>query len=125
MAETTNGPPDGGMTTPLYVPLAPLEAIARAAANHSDEEWGPATFAQLVGVSDRTITRWRKSGRILWHVADEAACALGMHPLNIWGDDWLALDAGIIDGSDTEGLTEIERALSAITLTTMIRQAVA
>jgi hypothetical protein len=48
-------------------------------------------LAEIASVSRRTIHRWMKAG-VPDKWADEIACALGMHPLEIWpewaeGDD--------------------------------------
>lgn len=42
-------------------------------------------LAHRVGVDRRTLTGWR----IRWDVADRAAIGLGLHPVLVWGDDWL------------------------------------
>jgi hypothetical protein len=45
-------------------------------------------IAQALGVSDRTIQRMRTTG-IDPYLADEIAIRhLGMHPWEIWGDEW-------------------------------------
>jgi len=98
-----------------YFSIAPLEAIARAKADRSGMTWSNETFAQITGFSSRAVSRWRSSGgRILWSHADRAAINLNLHPLNIWGDDWLRPDKGIMDGTDKRGLALIEEAMDRI-----------
>jgi hypothetical protein len=46
-------------------------------------------LAAAVGVSRRTIIRWRKDGLTVW-AADRAAAALAVHPYEIW-DGWFAI----------------------------------
>ncbi len=100
---------------PGYFPVAPLEAIARTKADLSDDAWNSEEFAEMVGVSSRAIARWRTAGnRLDWKVADRCAVALGLHPLNIWGDDWLRPDLGVMDGTDVRALALIEQALTSI-----------
>lgn len=40
--------------------------------------------ALAVRVSIRTVTRWRAAGGLSERQADRAACALGLHPAEIW-----------------------------------------
>ncbi|MEZ5278986.1 MAG: helix-turn-helix domain-containing protein [Acidimicrobiales bacterium] len=42
-------------------------------------------LARRLGVSPRTVSRWRRAG-LSDHQADNAAVTLGYHPLNIWPD---------------------------------------
>ena len=42
-----------------------------------------AALASLVGVSDRTLWRWQRSG-LNDTQADRAAVALGLHPVSVW-----------------------------------------
>lgn len=46
-------------------------------------------FAAVAEVSRGTVHRWRDEGRILLHPADRVATALGVHPIEVWGDTWL------------------------------------
>jgi hypothetical protein len=99
-----------------YVPLAPLEAIAKAAAARSESPWNNEVFATSVGVSVRTIARWRAGGRqITWAQADDCAVHFGLHPMNIWGDDWLRLDRSVVEGTASPKIVAaIEKAMDAI-----------
>lgn len=60
--------------------------------------------ADLLGVSARTLDRWRV-GRYridsVW-AADAAACAIGLHPMQIWPDyeDWPWPDAQLTLGEE-------------------------
>jgi hypothetical protein len=44
-------------------------------------------LAARIGVSTRTIQRWKLNGITVWQ-ADRMACALGTHPSLIWADWW-------------------------------------
>jgi plasmid maintenance system antidote protein VapI len=46
--------------------------------------------AHQLGVSDKTVTRWRTGQRkgLTIGNADRYACALGLHPGLVWGDAW-------------------------------------
>lgn len=48
----------------------------------------PRQVADALGIAPRTAYRWRSEG-IPVDDADRLAIALGMHPIEIWGDDWL------------------------------------
>lgn len=60
---------------------------------HRGTTWGQhaaphATLAELVGVSRRSVWRWSLEGIPL--VSAEHACdALGLHPCQVWGDEWI------------------------------------
>ncbi len=75
------------------LPIEPLRAIAAAQADrHADTEatggFTQRLFADMIGMTDRSVTRWMQDGRIPWSSADEAAVALGLHPALVWGDAW-------------------------------------
>lgn len=46
-----------------------------------------ADLAGLIGVSPRTIMRWRKCG-VPGHQADRAAIRIGSHPSVVWPSSW-------------------------------------
>lgn len=60
-------------------PLADLEAHLNPTST--------AALAQRLGVSARTVWRWRASG-LNPTQADRAAIAAGLHPANIWPNWW-------------------------------------
>ncbi len=52
---------------------------------------GPGPIAQaatLLGVTRRTVHRYRNSGLDHW-TADRLAITAGCHPLTVWGQDWI------------------------------------
>lgn len=51
-----------------------------------------------VGMSSRNV--YRRDG-ISWLQADRFACALGLHPASIWGEDWWAV-ARAADAASTD-----------------------
>lgn len=63
-----------------YLSFAPLEPLLRDCPDVDHA-------AFRLGVTRRTVERWRKRG-LTERSADEAAVALGRHPLNIWGRAW-------------------------------------
>jgi len=101
-----------------YVPVEPLEALARAEYARREaapQEWSNNLFASLVGVSNRAIGRWRQAGGIIpWITADVAAIRLGFHPSIVWPMEWAELDRGIIDGTDARGLRQVDAAIEQI-----------
>lgn len=53
-------------------------------ADEGSDSW----VAERCGVSTRTVQRWRRGALLQVATADRVACELGMHPAEIWGDDW-------------------------------------
>lgn len=88
------------MSAPLVrrLPLAPLvhavgereRHVTQGIHTHQRPQSSACVVAELSGVSRRTVVRWRHYGIDVWS-ADRAACALGLHPWAIWGDEWLQL----------------------------------
>jgi hypothetical protein len=105
-----NDIPDG------YVPLEPLEALARASFDESEGAvWSNNVFAELCGVSNRAVGRWRAAGGVIpWTTADIAAVKLGFHPLIVWPELWLHLDRGLIAGTDRKALREYDAAMEKV-----------
>jgi len=66
------------VTGALLFPLDPLVA----AVGHGGAE--NRRVALAVRVSIRTVCRWRAAGGLSERQADRAACALGLHPAEIW-----------------------------------------
>jgi hypothetical protein len=78
---------------PNHLPFQPLADLCK-------HRWRPinaaadATAGDIVRVADicgvprHTVHRWRADGLSLRH-ADHAACALGLHPLEVWPDHYL------------------------------------
>jgi hypothetical protein len=69
------------------LPLKPLWDIARAQAD--DPGMSVVEFAHACRTTERAVTRWRSNGMVPWISADEAAVALGLHPMLVWGNAWL------------------------------------
>lgn len=59
-----------------YYPFAPLDALI------ADDTTLAA--ARRLGVSPRTVHRWREDGRLSEQQADRAAVALNLHPFELW-----------------------------------------
>jgi len=49
--------------------------------------WCRKTAAVILGVEPRSVIRWARNGLSPWQ-ADDAATRAGLHPLEIWGEDW-------------------------------------
>lgn len=74
------------MTNPRRrLPLKPLLVQAGG--------WGRLTVAMgWEGFSHRKLQRMRLGHGITLDEADTLACAIGLHPLDVWGDAWLEGD---------------------------------
>lgn len=94
------------MSKPAMLPLEPLAAIA--AAQHGGPVFTNIDLAKAIGMTDRAINRWKVAGGIPWTSADEAAINLGLHPILVWGDDWLN-----VKGDYAKLAAEAERELEA------------
>jgi hypothetical protein len=100
------------------LPLKPLWDLARVQADIPDDGLMTAgtmgftavLFAEMVGTTSRAVTRWRKEGQVPWLSADEAAVNLGLHPILVWGDDWLNVK-GDFEALQAEAHAEMENAL--------------
>jgi hypothetical protein len=113
MDQINDGYPD---VPPDKFPLAPLEAIARQKWQPADEDrvWSDRAFGAMVGKPGRTIGRWRLNGYIPWDSADVAAVALGLHPMSVWPERWMALDRGLIEGTDARAMREFDAAIEKV-----------
>lgn len=81
-------------TTPHAAPTIsrrtlPAEPLLRAAG-------GWTGVARALGYRDfkdmhrhTNVFRYERSG-LSWVAADQMACALNLHPFDVWGDDWFA-----------------------------------
>jgi hypothetical protein len=98
--------------------LEPLLCLARRQSCSPDGEGilSDKEFARMIGVSPRTVARWRAAGDILpWQAADEAATALGEWPGRVWGGEWISLDADVIEGTASKKVEEeIAKAMEQI-----------
>lgn len=63
------------------LPFAPLEALG-----------DPAEIAEGAGFAPRNVFRWRRAG-LLPNTADLLACSMGLHPANIWPEEWAVVPA--------------------------------
>jgi hypothetical protein len=69
--------------TVKFLPIGPLLNLYP----HLNQE----TLARKAGLDSGNFSRTCATGRIRWDAADRAAINLGLHPILIWGDDWLHL----------------------------------
>lgn len=59
-------------------------------AEYSYEVLAPNTImAELVGRPRDVICRWQREGGIPLRAAEDCCDALGLHPVEVWGDDWI------------------------------------
>lgn len=49
-------------------------------------------FADIVGISRRTLTIAARAGSITLWAADRLAVAMGAHPIEVWGDEWVTVN---------------------------------
>lgn len=99
-----------GNTKP-WLPIAPILPVVEAKARQASMETNTGAGASIgevgvnelarriafrIGAKDRSIerllNRLREPGRtrISMDVADKLAIGMGLHPLLIWGDEWIA-----------------------------------
>lgn len=52
------------------------------------ESFTTRTCAMMLGVTTRTVERFKASDRVPALAADRAAVALGVHPAEVWGSEW-------------------------------------
>jgi len=48
-------------------------------------------LAERIGQRPEQLRR-QAQRELAWYVADAYACGLGMHPAEVWGDDWWAVE---------------------------------
>lgn len=48
----------------------------------------PQHIAGLTGIDPGNLHRYIQAGRLRWDTADQAAIRIGLHPSNIWPDEW-------------------------------------
>jgi len=86
------------------LPLEPLWKMActRAGSGEGRESLTVRAFAEATNTNPRMVVRWRKEGALPWPSADRAAIGLGLHPILVWGDQWLRLDEDIDSLADDE-----------------------
>lgn len=95
------------------LPMKPLWDIARSMSDNP--QFNQRDFAGMVNMSSRAVTRWITAGETLsWVSADEAAIALGLHPILVWGDAWLnvrgdltALEVEVISDLEAEAFADL------------------
>lgn len=68
------------MTTRRTLDAAPLLELK---ADTTDDR-----LAVLLGANRQSVTRWRAGERIALDTADRCAVRLGLHPSEVWGNDW-------------------------------------
>lgn len=110
MDQINDGYPD---VPPDKFPFAPLEAIARQqwSLANEDREWSDRAFGAMIGKPGRTVGRWRANGYIPWDSADVAAIRLGLHPMLVWPERWMALREAS-DEELAEAWSQIDRVLA-------------
>jgi hypothetical protein len=80
----------------IAFPAVPVEPLLEFIAKLPDEDVGVhnarrqgiAHAARLLPVTKRTIHRWKLAGHVPVWSADRLACAIGLHPSEIWGQFW-------------------------------------
>lgn len=114
------------MTAPTKLAAVPLEPLWNLARSRSGLEqsaevssanvgFNSTVFASLCNTSTKAVGRWKKDKAIPWSSADSAACALGVHPSEVWGDDWSDVKGDLAEIASGAFDVEIDRALEAVT----------
>lgn len=68
----------------------PVEPLLRTAGLDADSDLARCLGYRNVREMGRVFDWYRiKREGLTWYRADEFACALGLHPMEVWGDDWL------------------------------------
>lgn len=67
-----------------HVPYDPTNEQANAGAHAESSWWGMRT-----GTSRAQVLRWVRGNPIAVTSADRVATHLGVHPFDIWGDEWI------------------------------------
>lgn len=80
-------------------PRLPIEPLERECHRQG---LSPHNVAKGLGIHFREY----KAEGLTWQAADRLACAVGMHPVNLWGDEWMDLCAFL----DEFQATKAERA---------------
>jgi hypothetical protein len=55
----------------------------------------PSKIAHWVGVSRQTVYRWKANGQLTFHIADQIASRMHVHPSQIWGDLYWQADLSV------------------------------
>lgn len=84
---TNYGDPLG--VTPPGDPRLPWEPIARHIDATAGRRLTTTKHAEYIGHDEAQVYRWRQTGLRL-HDADRLATRLGVHPVELWGDEYLA-----------------------------------
>jgi len=71
-----------GLDGHITEPRLPYTALARAAGTTNQT-----VLARLLGIQVRQVVRYA-AGDVPCTRADHLACAIGRHPLEVWGADW-------------------------------------
>lgn len=82
---------------PVIDPTPGAETMRRFQIAHLIHDRTATEMAEKLGVSERTVQRWIKTGIDDWCTADDFALkVLDSHPTVVWGFDWDdAADAGL------------------------------
>lgn len=84
MGRQSDPVPPGRWPMAERFPIGPLMAVV---AGRGGPRVSLADVAWSVGVSDRTVRRWKRGGLSRWS-ADRAATALALHPAEVWDGWW-------------------------------------
>ncbi len=90
-------PPQPRLSLQALLDLSGLNTATVEAPNGNrgvHEVLAPQTvLAEKLGVTRRSVCRWAHDGiPLTW--AEDAAHLLGVHPCEVWGDDWIAAALG-------------------------------
>jgi hypothetical protein len=72
------------------------------------KEYNLADMADFADCSTRSISRYRRIGRIPIDIADKVCCSQGVHPLAIWPVEYTQWLEGTYDGRMGRDIEEVE-----------------
>jgi hypothetical protein len=78
----------------LLARLGATERLARSERNYVTTKGAVTDMAALCETTSRSFHRYMTDESLPLYSADAAACALGLHPSLIWGDDWWRASGG-------------------------------
>lgn len=101
------------------LPFQPLWDMAAAMAGANGPvgpQFTALDFASRVGHNVKAVTRWSKQGEIPWLSADRAAIEMGVHPMAVWGLDWLDVKGDYHEIANGDFDAVIDKALKKVVI---------
>lgn len=99
------------------LPFDPLWEKARRLAGRTSTmgpELTDLDFAEMVGYNIKAVKRWKKDDAVPWTSADRATICMGVHPMAVWGYDWLDVQEDYDAVASGEMDKVLDRALNKV-----------